>query len=83
MLISRALFHFILTNTAASDINLTNLQLEKIEQLGDVSGMNATLLHDTIILNFITDLGQSKNANLFNQLVLDDIDFSMLQVLDF
>lgn len=77
------LVHFIAKNSAASDISVTYLRPQHVNQLGDVAGMNATLFHDTIILNFFVDLGKSQDANLFESLPLNDIDFSMLKLPEF
>lgn len=77
------LIHFVAENSSASDITINYLRPQHINQLGDVAGMNATLLHDTIILNFIVDLGKSKDANLYEPVACKEIDFSMLELPEF
>jgi len=77
------LVHFAVKNSGATDVPITCLRPRHIDDLGDVGGMNATLLHDTIILNLFVDLGKSTDANLFESVPLDEIDFSMLQLPEF
>lgn len=77
------LIQFIAKNSGATDVSPSYLRPQQIDELGDVAGMNATLLHDTIILNFFVDLGKSKDANLFSIIPLKDIDFSMLELPEF
>jgi len=77
------LVHFVAQNSAASDVSVTYLRPQHINELGDVAGMNATLFHDTIILNFFVDLGKSQDAKLFRKIPLKNIDFSMLELPEF
>ncbi len=77
------LVHFVVKNSNATDVSVTHLRPQQISQLGDVAGMNATLLHDTIILNLFVELGGSKSANLMDKIAINEIDFSMLQVPEF
>lgn len=77
------LIHFVVKNSGATDIPVLYLRPQHINELGDVMGMNATLLHDTIMLNWLVDLGKSADANLFEAIPRDAIDFSMLQLPEF
>ena len=62
--IENALVHFVIQNSDASDIQSVTLKPACPEQLGDISGTNATLMHDTIMLNLFADLGKSKDADI-------------------
>ncbi len=77
------LIQFVAKNSGATDLSPLYLRPQQIDELGDVAGMNATLLHDTIILNFFVDLGKSKDAKLFEKIALEKIDFSMLELPEF
>lgn len=77
------LIHFAVKNSGATDVPVSYLRPQRIDELGDVAGMNATLLHDTIVLNLFVDLGKSSDANLVDKIPYEDLDFSMLQLPEF
>ena len=51
--------HFIVQNNAVEDRELPILKPTCPEQLGDIAGTNATLLHDSIILNLFKGLNRA------------------------
>ena len=63
---------------AATDVAKVDLYPVEPDQLGDVGGFNATLLHDCNVMNLFIDLGKSKEANVFDLIQKEDIDFSSL-----
>lgn len=78
--VENALVHFVIQNSGAGDIKSLTLRPTSPEQLGDVAGTNATLLHDTIILNLFADLGRSSDADIKSKRQLRHIDFTALHL---
>jgi hypothetical protein len=78
--VENALVHFVIQNSSATDITSFTLRPNSPEQLGDVAGTNATLLHDTIILNLFADLNKSVDADITTSKQPLDIDFSALNL---
>ena len=81
--VENALVHFAIQNSGAKDIQLVTLRPNSPEQLGNVAGTNATLMHDRIILNLFADLGKSQDADTTSRRRLSDMDFSALQLPEF
>lgn len=78
--VENALVHFVVQNSDASDIQSLTLKPACPEQLGDTAGTNATLMHDTIMLNLFADLGKSKDADIKSQRQWEDINFGALHL---
>jgi hypothetical protein len=57
--IENALVQFVARNCGAPAVLAPYLRPAKGQDLGDTQGMNTTLMHDTIILNFFADLGHA------------------------
>lgn len=74
------IIRFINNNCGSSNIPDYTLMPNGFEEMGDAGGMNITLLHDANVLNFIMDLGQEEGVNLEDQIPLEDIDFSGLEL---
>ena len=70
--------NFIADNSKATDVAKVDLYPISPDQLGDVGGFNATLLHDCNVMNLFIDLGKSKDANIYETIKKEDIDFSSL-----
>ena len=81
--VENALVHFVIQNSGARNIPSVTLRPCCPEQLGDVAGTNATLMHDTIILNLFADLGRSADVDITSKRQLGDMDFSALQLSEF
>lgn len=76
------LINFVARNVGGSGIQEVQKKPLSPEDLGDVDGVNATLLHDANMFNFIVDLGHAEGANLEKKIPLEEIDFSMLAIPD-
>lgn len=81
--VESALVHFIIHNCGARDIQLPILKPTCPEQLGDRDGTNATLLHDTIILNLFAGLSQSKSTQIEFAGKAQEMDFSGFDIPEF
>jgi hypothetical protein len=73
------LINFVARNAGGSGIEEAGNKPSGPDQLGDVDGVNATILHDANMFNFIVDIGHAQGANLTQRIPLEDIDFSSLQ----
>lgn len=81
--IENSLVHFVINNCGASDISTVYLRPTKAEELGDTAGMNATLMHDAIILNLFVDLGRSVDADIHTTVPHEQLDFSGMEIPSF
>ena len=81
--VENALVHFVVRNSGARDIQLPILKPTCPEQLGDINGTNATLLHDTIILNLFAGLSKSKSTQLKVIGRVQEMDFSGFDLPEF
>ena len=73
------LINFVARNAGGTGIEEAGNKPDSANDLGDVDGVNATILHDANMFNFIIDLGHSEGANLTDQIPLEKIDFSSLE----
>ena len=74
------LINFVARNAGGTGIQEANNNKPNSHQdLGDVEGVNATLLHDANMFNFIVDIGHAEGANLTERIPLEDMDFSALE----
>ena len=74
------LINFVARNAGGTGIEEANNNKPNGPQdLGDVDGVNATILHDANMFNFIVDIGHAEGANLTEQIPLEKIDFSALE----
>lgn len=73
------LINFVARNAGGTGIQEAGNKPSGPEGLGDVDGVNATILHDANMFNFIVDLGHAEGANLTNRIPLENIDFSSLE----
>jgi Family of unknown function (DUF6999) len=80
--LENALVHFVATNCGDDTIKSYYQRPVDPDELGDVEGMNATLLHDNIILNLLYDLGQSEKLRM-DPLAFSKLDVKQLSTLDF
>lgn len=78
--VENALLFFAANNCGDTDIKNYYLRPNQPEGLGDTEGMNATLLHDNIILNFFIALGQSEQVHTQKP---EQLDFSDLELPEF
>lgn len=78
--VENSLIHFVVNNCGDESIKNYYLRPVSPEGLGDTEGMNATLLHDNIILNLFIDLGQSDSINLGP---LEQLNFNGLEIPEF
>ena len=74
------IMRFINNNCGAKNIPDFTLMPNGCDEMGDAGGMNITLLHDANVLNFIMDLGQEEGVNLEDQVPLQELDFSGLEL---
>ena len=81
--VESALVHFIAHNSGARDIQLPILKPTCPEQLGDINGTNATLLHDTIILNLFAGLSKSKSTQIAFGSKVQKMEFSGFDLPEF
>ena len=73
-----ALINFIADNCGSENIERVTLFPSHVSQLGDVDGVNAIVLHDINIYNFIIDSGSHPDINIKEKVNLTDLDFSAL-----
>jgi hypothetical protein len=57
--VENALVQFVAKNCGNPEVAAPYLRPDSAQGLGDTQGMNATLMHDTIILNLFADLGEN------------------------
>ncbi len=81
--VESALVHFIVQNNAVEDRELPILKPTCPEQLGDIAGTNATLLHDSIILNLFKGLNRASKPLQKAKPEVQELDFSALDQPDF
>jgi hypothetical protein len=72
------LINFVARNAGGTGIEEAGNKPNGPDQLGDVGGVNATILHDANMFNFIVDIGHAQEANLTQKIPLADMDFSSL-----
>ena len=73
-----ALINFVADNCGSEHIQNVDLMPTRVEQLGDVRGTNAIVLHDINIYNHIIDSGSHHDINVTEQIPLEKINFSAL-----
>jgi hypothetical protein len=73
------LINFVARNAGGTGIQEAGNKPHGPGDLGDVDGVNATILHDANMFNFIVDIGHAEGANLTERIPLEDIDFSSLE----
>ena len=76
------LINFVAKNCGADDVEEVDLKPTSPEGVGNVNGVNATLLHDANMFNVIIDLGTSTTANVSDAIPVEEIDFSSLEFSD-
>lgn len=81
--VENALIFFIIQNSGDADIQSVNLRPNCPEQLGDVAGTNATLLHDRIIIDLFADLAGYQQADTTSKIPLSELNFSGLDLPEF
>ncbi len=73
------LINFVARNAGGTGIQEAGNKPDGPGDLGDVEGVNATILHDANMFNFIVDLGHAEGANLTERIPLEEMDFSALE----
>lgn len=81
--IESQLINFVAVNCGADDVATVDLEPSSSSDLGQpIHGLNAVVLHDANIFNFVIDLGESETADLTAK-DWDELDFSMLDLPEF
>ncbi|VUD59095.1 hypothetical protein TDB9533_02589 [Thalassocella blandensis] len=73
-----ALINFVADNCSSEHVQRVDLMPTHVNQLGDVNGINAIILHDINIYNHVIDTGSHPEINVKERVPLDEINFSSL-----
>lgn len=75
-----ALINFVADNCSSEHVQRVDLMPTHVNQLGDVNGINAIILHDINIYNHVIDTGSHPEINVKDTIPIDQIDFSALEL---